>query len=186
MLLRVGVNLTARDGKAQLTGVLVGSGCSPRAPCRVSDSVRWEHRGGCWELSGAYATGVRVVECRYGAPGFGVWTVLRTGFRERSGAGVRVALGYVQKGFPSRANRGVPEDSGKSLRNLTERLTGVLTTCLTTHLTARLTFSGDSGRWRMVSGHGLKGAAALGLGLGQNFRHHGMVDSEPPLDHGFP
>lgn len=111
----------------------------PRAPCRVEDSVRWEHRGGCWELSWAYDTGMRVPESRSGAPGLVVGAVLRAGFQEGSGGRFRVVLGYVEKGVPSREYGELPEGSGKGRRNLTERLTACLTTRLTGHLTHGLT-----------------------------------------------
>lgn len=69
----------------------------------------------------------------------GVRAVLRTGLREGSGGDARVALGYVQKGVPSRANGRVPESSGKGAGNLTEHLTAGLTSCLTWYLTTVLT-----------------------------------------------
>lgn len=50
-----------------------------------------------------------------------------------------MALGYVQKGVPSRANGRVPESSGKGAGNLTEHLTAGLTSCLTWYLTTVLT-----------------------------------------------
>lgn len=107
--------------------------------------MRWEHRGGCWGGSGSYERVVRVSETRYGAPGFGRGGLLRTGFQEGSGAGHRVGLGYVEKGFSSRAYRGVPERSEEGLGNLTGGLTAGLTTRLTRYLTTGLTELGVRG-----------------------------------------
>ncbi|SKX80228.1 Uncharacterised protein [Mycobacteroides abscessus subsp. abscessus] len=95
--------------------------------------------GGYWGLSGSYERVVRVDESRSGTGEMGVRAVLRTGLREGSGGDARVALGYVQKGVPSRANGRVPESSGKGAGNLTEHLTAGLTSCLTWYLTTVLT-----------------------------------------------
>ncbi|SKF72849.1 Uncharacterised protein [Mycobacteroides abscessus subsp. abscessus] len=82
-----------------------------------------------------------MVECRYGTPGFGAGGCLQAGFREVSGADVRVVLGYVQKGVPSSAYREVLGDSKEGLWNLTSRLTEPLTPDLTGYLTTGLTKS---------------------------------------------
>lgn len=55
-------------------GVLVGSGCSPRAPCRGGATVRWEHRAGAgwlrewvaWWPSGVLGRGKWAVRWPYG------------------------------------------------------------------------------------------------------------------------
>lgn len=120
-------------------GVLVGSGCSPRVGgggLRPSSSGSI---GGCWRGSGAYERVVRVPERRSGAPELGGQGLLRAGLRAGSGAGHRVGLGYVEKGFSSRAYRGVPSSKIKGARNLTDGLTLDLTTRLTGYLTVGLT-----------------------------------------------
>lgn len=84
-------------------------------------------------------------ERAYGTAGLGGQGLLRGAFRGHSGAGRRVGLGYVQKGFSSRLYGRVPEGSKEGAANLTEPLTACLTTRLTHHLTTGLTESADSG-----------------------------------------
>lgn len=95
--------------------------------------------GGDWRWSAAYGTGMRAAESRYGASGLGGQGCLRAGFQEGSGARVRVALGYVEKGFSSRANGRVPSSKIKGAANLTDGLTAGLTGRLTEVLTVGLT-----------------------------------------------
>lgn len=86
--MRVWVNLTARDGKPQVTGVLDNqkvrreSAAAGGARRAVGASAwRW---GGSW----AYERVVRVVEKGYGTPGLGVQGGLRGAFRDGLEAGV--------------------------------------------------------------------------------------------------
>lgn len=94
---------------------------------------------GCWGLSWAYRRGVRVVERAYETGEMGVQGVLRGALRGCSGAGVRVDLGCVQKGFSSCLYASVPSPKIKGVGNLTDDLTAGLTSCLTGYLTAGLT-----------------------------------------------
>lgn len=82
---------------------------------------------------------VREDECRYGASGLSGQGLLRTGLRDLLGAGHRVALGYVEKGFPNRAYGSALGGSGKARRNLTGDITAGLTPDLTERLPRGLT-----------------------------------------------
>lgn len=130
------------DGKAQVSVGSRAPGGSPRviAPWLRHGAVG--RLGGCWGGSGAYGLGVRVPESRYGAPGLWRGACLRAGLRGRSGAGRRVGLGYVEKGFPSRLYGSVPVPKIKRAGNLTERLTPHLPDRLTRYLTVELTKAG--------------------------------------------
>lgn len=142
--------------------------------------------GGCWS---AYGLGGLVVESRYGAPGFAVWGVLRTGLREGSEAGARGGLEWPQNGVSSRAYGRVCPTEIESARNLTERLTPDLTSRLTGYLTVGLTESvSPEGRAGGQTGSGdrLELATAFPLGSLQDFRDDRMVDSQSLLDDGFP
>lgn len=119
--------------------LLVGSEGSPRVGVpsrRLGASGRF---GGDWESSWSYVWGDGVSERAYRAPGLGVQGGLRGAFRDDLGARVRVALGYVEKGFSSRANGRVPSSKIKGAANLTDGLTAGLTGRLTEVLTVGLT-----------------------------------------------
>lgn len=73
------------------------------------------------------------------------WRALTGGFRAGSGAGVRVGLGYVQKGVPSRLYGSACPTSIEGARNLTGDLTLDLTSRLTCYLTVGLTERGGAG-----------------------------------------
>lgn len=132
-------NLTARDGNAQLTGFSWGQGVRRERRAVAPPRCVGEHRGGRWELSWAYERVVRVSETRYGTPAPKAGAVLRGAFREVSGAGVRVRLGYVEKSVPSRLYGSVLDGVSEGLRNLTDDLTAGLTGRLTDRLTHGLT-----------------------------------------------
>lgn len=89
-------------------------------------------------------------ERAYGTAGLGGQGLLRGAFRGRLEAGRRVGLGNVEKGVPSRAYRGVPEESEEGVGNLTNGLTLDLTSRLTDHLTHGLTKSRVRG-WERVA-----------------------------------
>lgn len=141
--------------------------------------------GGYWGLSGSYERVVRVDESRSGTGEMGVRAVLRTGLREGSGGDARVALGYVQKGFPSRPYRGVLGGVRKGLRNLTGDLTEPLTSCLTGYLPRGLTKAGVR-EVQAGSGGQAEGVSALSLRSRQHFGDHAVMDADPLGDHGFP
>lgn len=124
--------------KARSQGFSGGSvGCRER---RAESETRCAASlGGGWV---AYGLGGLVVESRYGAPGFAVWGVLRTGLREGSEAGARGGLEWPWNVFSSWLYGSVLGGSERGARNLTGDLTDCLTARLTPCLTRSLTKSG--------------------------------------------
>lgn len=130
------------DGKAQVTGHLVGPEGSPRVGVPWRSHGAAGRFGGCWGWSSSYVRVELMDERAYGASGLGGQGGLRGAFRDGSGAGRRVALGYVQKRFSSCLYRAVLGGSAKAVGNLTDGLTTCLTPDLTGYLTDGLTKAG--------------------------------------------